>query len=54
MIRGVLGEWKGRVGVLKERCGGNVRAVEDLGQSIESIEMDDDKMQDLREALGYI
>ena len=54
MIRGVLGEWKGRVGVLKERCGGNLRAVEDLGQSIESIEMDDDKMQDLREALGYI
>ena len=54
MIQRVLGEWKGKVGVLKERCGGNVRVVEDLGQSVESIEMDDDKMQDLREALGYI
>jgi hypothetical protein len=54
MIRGVLGEWKGRAGVLKERCGGKVRVVEDLGQSVESIEMDDDKMQDLLEALGYI
>jgi hypothetical protein len=54
MIRGFLGEWKGMVGVLKERCGGNVRGVEDLGQSVESIEMDDDKMQDLREVLDYI
>lgn len=54
MIRGVLGEWKGKVGVLKERCGGNVRGVDDLAQSVECIEMDDDKMQDLREALEYI
>jgi hypothetical protein len=54
MIRGVLGEWKGKVGVLKERCGGNVRDMDDPGQSVEGIEMDADKMQDLREALGYI
>lgn len=54
VIRGVLGEWRGKVGVLKERCGGNGRGMDDLGQSVEDIEMDDDKMQDLREALGYI
>jgi hypothetical protein len=54
MIRGVLGEWKRKVGVLKERCGANVRDMNDLGQSVEGIEMDADKMQALREALGYI
>jgi uncharacterized protein YoxC len=54
VIRVVLEELKGRIGVLKERCSGIVRDTNDLGQSIEGIEMDDDKMQDLREPLGDI
>lgn len=54
VIRVVLGELKGKIGVLKERCVGIVRDLDDPGQSVEGIEMDEDKMQDLREPLGYI
>lgn len=54
VIRVVLEELKGRIGVLKERCSGIVRDMDDLGQSVEGIEIDDDKMQDLRERLGDI
>jgi hypothetical protein len=61
VIKGVFGEWKGKVGGLKERCGGeetgagsSESGVDGLVHSVESIEMDDDKLQGLREALGYI